>query len=86
MSLRIEDQIQKQVPLNSALIRNKATPLYEVFVDDEPLSTKAYSKIFFASKEWFEIFKSRLSLQNLKLQGDAASANINVPLNILACF
>lgn len=77
LSLWIEDQNQKRAPLSSALIRDKATRLYENFVDDEPLSSNTYSKTFLPSKGWFERFKCRHSLHNLKVQGEAASADIN---------
>lgn len=75
----IEDQTQKKVPLSSAIIREKSTRLHDRFLQETPTSSSATS--FNASKGWFENFKKRHSLHNLKLQGESASADINAAMS-----
>lgn len=75
MVLWIEDQNQKRAPLSSAIIRDKATKLYNSFKKDEPSSSNVETAQFVASKGWFERFKTRQSLHSLKLLGESASAD-----------
>lgn len=81
----IEDQTQKRNPLSSALIREKASRLHSHFLQEMPTSSIA-STNFNASKGWFENFKKRHSLHNLKLQGESASADIDAAKSYPATF
>jgi hypothetical protein len=68
LSIWIEDQSQKKVPLTTLLIKAKAIKLFEHFKGDA-------DTIFLGSKGWFENFKKRQSLHNIKVTGEAASAD-----------
>lgn len=70
LGIWIEDMSQKRVPLSSALIRAKAKKLY-----DKINETSHSDFDFQASKGWFENFKKRLNLHNIKLLGESASAD-----------
>lgn len=73
LSLWIEDRNQKRVPLSGPLIREKAKRLYAHFKEpgDEPTDGK-----FQASEGWFNKFKMRQLLHNIKIVGEAASADV----------
>lgn len=62
---------QKKLPLSSALIRAKAKKIYDLINLDPSES----SFNFQASKGWFDNFKHRHSLHNIKLVGESASAD-----------
>lgn len=53
----IVDQNKKRAPLSSAFIRNKATRLYENFVDDEPLSSNDIQNHFWSVKDGLKVLK-----------------------------
>ncbi|XP_064090914.1 tigger transposable element-derived protein 1-like isoform X2 [Macrobrachium nipponense] len=69
----LEDQIQRHVPVGIALIQEKARELYEVVVEKQGEGSATES--FAASRGWFNRFKVRANLHNLKLQGEVASAD-----------
>ncbi|XP_042213640.1 tigger transposable element-derived protein 1-like, partial [Homarus americanus] len=83
--LWIEDQHRKGVAVDSILIREKAKSLHKRFTPaaEEPVpSTNAATPTpetpptpFQASKGWFDNFKRRFSLKNVKMTGEAASAD-----------
>lgn len=68
LSIWIEDQTQRKVPLSLQLIQAKALKLFESF-------KTADSPSFTASRGWFAKFKKRQSLHNIKITGEAASAD-----------
>lgn len=72
LSLWIEDRNQKRVPLNGPLIRDKAMRLYAHFKEPGEEHTEGR---FQASEGWFNKFKMRQSLHNIKIVGEAASAD-----------
>ncbi|XP_064090704.1 tigger transposable element-derived protein 1-like [Macrobrachium nipponense] len=69
----LEDQIQRHVPVGIALIQEKARELYEAVVEKQGEGSATES--FAASRGWFNRFKVRANLHNLKLQGEVASAD-----------
>ena len=80
----LEDSHKKGVPVDSNVIREKARVLYNRFKGDAaedagegPSSQTAEgaTSTFAASKGWFERFKHRFSLRNVKMSGEAASAD-----------
>uniref|UniRef100_A0A1B0BA11 HTH CENPB-type domain-containing protein n=1 Tax=Glossina palpalis gambiensis TaxID=67801 RepID=A0A1B0BA11_9MUSC len=73
-SLLIEDRNQKRVPLSGPMVREKAKCLYAH--SKEPYgSCSGKDGIFQASGGWFNKFKVKQSLHNIKMVGEAASAN-----------
>ena len=77
----IEDQNQKTAPLDGPIIRRKAISIYnylkkEAQPDEETESSPAPSSSFRASRGWFDKFKVRYNLHNVKLAGEAASADV----------
>ena len=68
LSIWIEDQTQKKVPLSFHLIQAKAIRVYDSLKTDQ-------SPVFAASRGWFERFKKRQSLHNIKMTGESASAD-----------
>lgn len=71
LNIWIEDLNRRHIPVDTNSIRDKAKSLYEHFSDGETNSKNN----FLASKGWFENFKKRFSLHNLKTTGEAASAD-----------
>lgn len=65
----IEDQTKKRVPVSTQIIQEKAIRLYNSLKSDNESLT------FQASKGWFERFKKRFSLHNVKIVGESASAD-----------
>ena len=70
LTIWIEDQSQRKVALSGQIIREKALKLYKHL--SQPNEEK---KEFLASKGWFENFKRRAGLHNVKFAGEAASAD-----------
>lgn len=77
LNIWIEDQNQKSAPLSGLIIRSKASHIYESLKHSEAEATTSTEseKPFQASRGWFENFKKRFNLHNLKLAGEAASAD-----------
>ena len=75
LSFWIEDQNQKRMGLSSGIIRNKALSIFNHLRKEEPGSSNLGELQFNASKGWFERFKQRQNLHNIKLTGEAASAD-----------
>uniref|UniRef100_UPI0035902DA6 tigger transposable element-derived protein 1-like n=1 Tax=Myxine glutinosa TaxID=7769 RepID=UPI0035902DA6 len=68
----VEDETQKGMSLSGAVVREKAMRLYKHYVDSEG----AQKGTFIASiKGWFENFKKRMGLHNIKRIGEATSAD-----------
>ncbi|GFQ91990.1 tigger transposable element-derived protein 1 [Trichonephila clavata] len=65
---------QKRIPIDTNIITNKAVKIYEK-IDNQLPSTSANKVPFIASHGWFEKFKKRHSLRNLKLKGEQATAD-----------
>ena len=71
--LWLEDQNQRRVPVSLMLIQAKAKKLFDALKEKGGESSE--SEEFKASKGWFMRFKARSNLHNLKVQGEAASAD-----------
>lgn len=72
----IEDQTQKRIPIDTNAITNKAIQIFEKLNDQLPSTSTSIQQAFCASHGWFEKFKQRHSLHNLKLKGEQSSADI----------
>ncbi|XP_053145978.1 tigger transposable element-derived protein 1-like isoform X2 [Hemicordylus capensis] len=72
LNIWMEDQTQKKFPLSARMICNKARKIYRHLVES---SGEGDPEKFQASKGWFENFKKRFSLHNVKLSGEIASAD-----------
>lgn len=75
LSLWIEDQNQKRMAISSGIIRSKALSIFDHLKKEEQSSSNSGDLQFSASKGWFERFKRRQNLHNIKLTGEAASAD-----------
>ncbi|KAG7202116.1 hypothetical protein KM043_004784 [Ampulex compressa] len=72
----LEDTTQKRIPIDTNTITNKALKIYEKIKNQLPSTSSAEKNVFFsASHGWFERFKRRHSLHNLRLKGEQASAD-----------
>ena len=66
----IQDLIHKKIPISTIIIREQAMIFFKHLHEKNP--TK---EVFSASKGWFEKFKSRFSLHNVKFSGESAAAD-----------
>lgn len=73
----IEDLTQKRIPISGCLIKEKARKFYEEIEKIElPTSSSSRgNKKFVASNGWLSQFIKRNAFHNLKIRGDAASAD-----------
>ncbi|XP_027973462.1 transmembrane protein 186 isoform X1 [Eumetopias jubatus] len=69
----VQDCYKKGIPIDSSMIREKAKLLYDNLKQKEGEGTKAGE--FNASKGWFDNFRKRFGLRNVKIAGEAASAD-----------
>uniref|UniRef100_K7EX90 HTH CENPB-type domain-containing protein n=1 Tax=Pelodiscus sinensis TaxID=13735 RepID=K7EX90_PELSI len=83
LSMWIEDQTQRKMPMSLAVIQEKAKALYDA-VKIELNETDA--KPFNASHGWFERFKKRSNLHNIKITGGAAAADMEAAESFPAIF
>ena len=74
LSVWIQDQHQHQVPLSLMLIREKAKSLYEDLKKKHGEESEGAS--FSGSHGWFHRFKARANLHDVKVSGEAASADM----------
>ena len=73
LSVWMQDQHQHRVPLGLMLIQEKAKSLYEDLKKKHGEESEGAS--FNASHGWFHRFKARANLHNVKVSGEAASAD-----------
>lgn len=82
LALWIQDQHRKGNPIDNSSIRSKAMSLYNKMQTttepDEPSTSTApepSTSAFTASKGWFENFKKRVGIHNVKITGEGRSAD-----------
>ena len=73
LSVWMQDQHQHRVPLSLMLILEKTKSLYEDLKKKHSEVSKGAS--FHANHGWFHLFKARTNLHNVKVSGDAVSAD-----------
>ncbi|XP_053567651.1 tigger transposable element-derived protein 1-like [Bombina bombina] len=71
--LWIENQTTRHVPVNQAIIQSKALSLFNDLKAKKGEAAKDAE--FVASRGWFDRFKKRSNLHNIKVQGEAAAAD-----------
>ncbi|XP_053555942.1 tigger transposable element-derived protein 1-like [Bombina bombina] len=71
--LWIENQTTRHVPVNQAIIQSKALSLFNDLKAKKGEAAKDTE--FVASRGWFDRFKKRSNLHNIKVQGEAAAAD-----------
>ncbi|XP_064081201.1 tigger transposable element-derived protein 1-like [Macrobrachium nipponense] len=69
----LEDQNQRRVPVSLSVIQEKARELHEAVAKKH--GEGSVSGEFSVSRGWFNRFKARAIFHNVKLQGEAASAD-----------
>lgn len=75
MTLWIQDQNRRQMPLSLALIQAKALSPFNTLKEHQNEEASSKEVVFSASRGWFEQFKARYALHNVRIQGEAASAD-----------
>ncbi|XP_063152245.1 uncharacterized protein LOC134492057 isoform X1 [Candoia aspera] len=71
LTVWIEDCNQKRIPLSRAAIQTKALSLFKRVKE----KNSEVDEIFNASVGWFDRFKNRVQLRNVKITGELARAN-----------
>nr|XP_006138987.1 tigger transposable element-derived protein 1-like [Pelodiscus sinensis] len=83
--LWLEDQHQRKVPVSVMLIQEKALSLYKDLKKNLGENARDVEP-FVASRGWFNRFKARANLHNIKVSGEAASADEKAASAFLETF
>jgi len=81
LTVWIEDMTKKRLPLDGNVIKQKALKIFNYLKEIGQSSTNEDNHQFVASNGWFEKFKKRHALHNLKIQGERASADVDAANN-----
>jgi len=73
----LEDQNQRNMPISLGLVQEKARSLFNDLKAARILTEGSCDEEFGASRGWFNRFKGRVNLHNIKVQGEAASADVS---------
>ena len=73
--LWLDDQRQRRMPVSLLVMQEKARRLFETLKSQQPPGSQ--EEQFQASKGWFNRFKARANLHNIRIQGEAASADVS---------
>ncbi|CAK9801784.1 Tigger transposable element-derived protein 1 [Anthophora plagiata] len=71
LSIWIDDEIERNMPLNQSIIMEKARRIFNYI----QVEASDISETFVASRGWFNRFKHRNNLHNIKITGEAASGD-----------
>ena len=71
LSIWIDDEVERNMPLSQAIIMEKARTIFN-HIQNEKGDT---SENFVASRGWFHRFKNRNNLHNIQITGEAASGD-----------
>ncbi|XP_035214767.1 tigger transposable element-derived protein 1-like, partial [Stegodyphus dumicola] len=71
LSIWIDDEIDRNMPLSQSIIMEKARRIF-YYIQAETIDK---SETFVASRRWFNRFKHRNNLHNIKITGEAASGD-----------
>ncbi|KAM4676073.1 tigger transposable element-derived protein 1-like [Discoglossus pictus] len=74
LSFWIDDEIEHNIPLSEAIIMEKARSIYGHIQRQTPDVTESFSD----SRGWFDLFKKRNNLYNMKITGEAVIADTEV--------
>jgi hypothetical protein len=83
LKIFLDDRAQKRIPVSQAIISTKAKSLYNDLKKRNGKSVTDETS-FSASHGWFDKFKRRANLHNLKLSGKAASSDNDAASTYLA--
>ncbi|XP_063875817.1 tigger transposable element-derived protein 1-like [Scylla paramamosain] len=72
LNVWIESQLQKRVPLSLHTLQTKALSIFKMLKEH---AGEDYSQEFTASTGWFKQFKKRFQLHNVRITGEAATAD-----------
>jgi hypothetical protein len=78
LSNLIEDRNRCDVPVSMLLVQAKACSIYEDLLKGDGLV-----KPFSTSTDWFSWFMKRYNFHNIKMTGEAASADIMVVIHCI---
>lgn len=80
--LWVKDLTKKRIPVHKELIQEKARQYFNQLKDLEPSPSSCLRNVkFSASNGWFAGFLQRYALHNVKIQGEAASADETAAMN-----
>uniref|UniRef100_A0A803TM56 HTH CENPB-type domain-containing protein n=1 Tax=Anolis carolinensis TaxID=28377 RepID=A0A803TM56_ANOCA len=76
LTVWMEEQNQCHLPLSPSLVQEKARSLYVDLRAARPAKEGDFNGEFLASRSWFNRFKERAKLHQIKVQNGAVSAEV----------
>lgn len=80
LTIWIEDQNQRNIPISLTFVQEKARSLFNDLKAAHPREDDCNEE-FGASRGWFNRFKERANLHSIRVQGEAASADVSAANN-----